>query len=448
MLYRIFYFLFRLTVKGYFRSIYLQGKEHIPAEGPVIFTPNHTSAFMDPILLATEIDRSLYFLARGDMFRKKFVAPILHAVHMLPIYRKDESPDDFHKNQQIFEKCFSHLSSGGAIMVFPEGLSKTERRLRPIKTGTARIALGAEELHDFNLDVKIVPVGINYSNPHHFRSDVFINFGEAITSKDYKAAYQTDSWQTVLDLTEAIKTRLEEVVVVIEDERLDRIIRQIEILYRSKLRAESEPGDKAPKDFYLSKDIVKAVEFHLKRDPKRLEDFEVRIDAYLKGLKKLGIRDTQVRSTRITFNLFWSIVYFSLGFPLFLYGFVFNYIPFKLADQVVKRFNIREDFVGSIRMAGGMFIFLLSYIIQASIVGFFTSFWWALLFIVSLYPAGMFTISYLKHYYQLRGTFKYLSLFMRKSDLIARIKVTRSELVDELERGRLEYLKATASTKP
>jgi hypothetical protein len=46
----------------------------------------------------------------------------------------------------------------------------------------------------------------------------------------------------------------------------------------------------------------------------------------------------------------------------------------------------------------------------------------------------------------MRGTFKYLKLFMRKSDLIARIKVTRSELVDELERGRLEYLEATKST--
>ena len=229
-------------------------------------------------------------------------------------------------------------------------------------------------------------------------------------------------------------------MIIIEDERLDRIIRQIEILYRSKLRDESKPHEKAPQDFYLSKDIVKAVEYHLRKNPERLSDFENRITAYLRGLKRLGIRDTQVRSSRISINLFWSLVYFTLGFPLFLYGFVFNYLPFKLADLVVRYFNIREDFIGSIRMAGGMFIFLFMYILQATVVGFFTNFWWALLFIITLYPAGLFTITYLKEYFQIRGTLKYLQLFLKKSDLIARIKVTRTELVAELENGREESL--------
>ena len=94
-----------------------------------------------------------------------------------------------------------------------------------------------------------------------------------------------------------------------------------------------------------------------------------------------------------------------------------------------------------------MFIFLFMYIIEACLVGAFTNFCWALLFIVSLYPAGLFTISYMKAYFQLRGTLKYLKHFMNKSDLIARIKVTREELVDELERGRKEYLNALSGSK-
>ena len=445
MLYRIFYYLFRLTVRGYFRSVYIKGKEHIPITGPVIFAPNHTSAFMDPILLGTEINRSLYFLSRGDVFRKKFVARMLNWIHMIPIYRKDESPDDFQKNQDIFQKCFDHLTKGGTLMIFPEGISKTERRLRPIKTGTARIALGAEAQNNFALNIKIVPIGINYSNPHHFRSDVFVNFGKPIMVSDYRALFEQDHWAAVEKLTERLKRELEDRVVIIEDERLDRIIRQIEILYRSKLRDESKPEEKAHQDFYLSKDIVKAVEFHLRKNPERLSNFEARIANYLKGLKRLGIRDTQVRSSRISLNLFWSIVYFILGFPLFLYGFVFNYLPFKLADMLVRYLNIREDFVGSIRMAGGMFIFLIMYIVEAVIVGLSTNFWWALLFILTLYPAGLFTITYLKEYYQMRGTLKYIGLFLKKSDLIARIKTTRAELVKDLEKGRAEFVEQRES---
>lgn len=441
MLYRIFQFLFSLTARGYFRSLYVQGKENIPQQGPVIFTPNHTSAFMDPILLATEINRSLYFLARGDVFRHKFIARFLSWIHMIPIYRKDDAPEEMHKNQAVFETCYAHLAKGGTLMIFPEGTSKTERRLRPFKTGTARIALGAEAQNDFSLGIKIVPIGINYSNPHHFRSDVFINFGKPITLQNYQATYTQNAWAAVEDLTQNIKAELEKRVIIVDDERLDGLVRQIEVLYRSKLRETQKNSDKAPQDFYLSKDIAKAVAYHIQKNPERVGDFENRITSYLKALKRLGIRDTQVRNAHIEFNLLWTTFYFIIGFPLFLFGFAVNVIPFMLADYLVRYANIREDFVGSIRLAGSMIIFSLLYLVQASLVGlFYDSFWVAFIFICSLYPAGLFTLGYLKRFFQIRGSFRYLQLFLKKSDFIARLKITRNALVDILEQGRAEYL--------
>lgn len=442
MLYRIFYYLFKLTVKGYFRSIYIKGKENIPAEGPVIFTPNHTSAFMDSILLGTAISRSIYFLARGDVFKNKWVARLLHGIHMIPIYRKSESPDHHIKNEDTFRLCFDHLTQGGALMIFPEGVSKTERRLRPFKTGTARIALGAEQLNKFSLGVQIIPIGINYSNPHHFRSDVFVQIGKPIPVSQYRETYQKENWQTVTDLTAQIKNELEKLVIIIENERLDRLIRQIEILYRHTLRDNSKQEEKAPQDFYLSKEIVKAVEFHMKENPERVRKFEMRISAYLKDIKRLGIRDTIVRTSGIQTHLLSSLAYFTFGFPLFLYGYIFNYIPFKIAEKLVTYLNIREDFVGSVRMAGGMFVFLILYIVEACLVWSVTNIVWALIFLLSLYPAGLFTLHYLKKYFQGLHRIKYIQLFLRKSDLIAHIKVTREALIDELERGRMEYLDA------
>ena len=97
-------------------------------------------------------------------------------------------------------------------------------------------------------------------------------------------------------------------------------------------------------------------------------------------------------------------------------------------------------------MAGGMVIFLIAYLVEATLIALLLNFWWAFGFILLLYPTGLFTINYIKHYYQLRGTLKYVQLFMRKSNLIAKVKVTREELVAELEKGREEYMAATSQS--
>ena len=140
---------------------------------------------MDPIVLAVHIKQQLYFLARGESFKSNIISKFFRFLHMIPIYKPEISPDEVHKNKMIFQKCFNHLKGGKSILIFPEGVSKTERNLRKIKTGTARIALGAESQNNFSLNTKIVPVGINYSNPHFFRSDVFIYFGKPIALKNY-----------------------------------------------------------------------------------------------------------------------------------------------------------------------------------------------------------------------------------------------------------------------
>ena len=386
MLYQLFRFLFYLTTKAYFRSIYVKGRENIPAKGPVVFAANHNSAFMDPILMGVEIKRALYFLARGDVFKNPLAAAFFKQLNMIPVYKPDLTPDEMHKNEFIFQKCFEHLKNQKTIVIFPEGVSRTERRLRPIKTGVSRISLGAEKENDFNLGVTIVPIGINYSNPHFYRSDVFVNFGEPIRVSDYKDVYQNDEKEGVYALTDRVKEELENLLVIVEDERLDKLIKEIEVLYRSKLRDDSNLKEKAPQDFYLSKDIVKAVEYFAEQEPERLRNFEQKIDTYLKGLKRLKIRDTQVRSSKVSFNIFWYALFFTLTSPLFAYGFLVNVLPFYIGDRIARLEMIREDFVGSIKMAAGMFVYLIVYALQGLLLGWWLGGWWALFLVLSFYP--------------------------------------------------------------
>ena len=440
MLYRLFKWLFYLTVKGYFRSIHIRGKENIPLTGPVIFVANHNSAFMDPILLAVHIDRPIYFLARGESFTSKLVSTIFGWLHMIPIYKPDVSPDEVYKNKAIFQKCFDHLGMGKTIMIFPEGISETVRHLRRIKTGTARIALGAEEQNSFHLGVQIVPMGINYSNPHYFRSDVFVEVGSPIALEDYQGPYKSDPVAAVQELTAEIKDQLRQLLVVVEDQSIEQLVKDIERLYKSTLREEMPPEHKTSQDFYLSQEIVKAVSYNKEIRPKVYLNFEQKIRQYFQALDQLQISDSEFRNPDHKTISPWTIPYLILGFPIFVYGVLVNILPYKTVGILSRKIIVRKDFIGSMKLAFGMFVFLICYILET--LFFIAYFQWLLgiVFALSLYPSGLFTVNYINRWYRFRARLTFWRLKTKKKSSIVRLQTLREELLEELDRGRQVYL--------
>ncbi|MBT8205664.1 MAG: lysophospholipid acyltransferase family protein [Eudoraea sp.] len=433
-----------MTVKGYFRSIHIKGISDIPVTGPVIFVANHNSAFMDPILLAVHIKRPIYFLARGESFKSKLVSMLFGWLHMIPIYKPDISPDEVHKNKAIFQKCFDHLSQGKTIMIFPEGVSETVRKLRPIKTGTARIALGAEQQNDFKLGVQILPIGINYSNPHYFRSDVFVHFGSPITLDEYQPAFDKDPIAAVQELTAEIKVRLEQMIVIVKDESTEQLVTDIERLYRSTLREELPREHKASQDFYLSRQIVEAVSYNKQTRPKASLKFQQQIREYFEALDRINISDVVFRSPGRYARSLWKLPYFILGFPVFLYGVLVNIIPYKTVALLSRKITVRKDFIGSMKLAFGMFVFLLFYIAQIVVFSSFTNWYWGIVFALSLYPAGLFAINYINQWYRFQGHLTYSRLKANKKNSIHKLHALREVLLMELDKGRQRYLNSLA----
>jgi len=327
MIYRLLNFLFSFALRGYFRSISIRNSELIPKTGPVIFVANHTSAFMDPIVIASKIKRVMHFLARGEAFKTPFISAILSKLNMIPVYRPEVQPDKVFKNEAVFQKCFDHLARGKCIIIFPEGFSKTERRLRKIKTGTARIALGAQAQHNFKLGLTIIPIGINYSNPHYFRSHLFLNIGTPINVDDYNDSFQKDNFHAALKLTNNIKEELKKRTVVIKDKTLDRLIRDIENIYREQLtETDGLEAEKNFKDFYTSKEIVNAVNYFYKKDKKRVLKAKRKISSYMRKIKELKLRDTQMREPGMKKKYFLKLAFLIGTFPVFLFGAINNYI--------------------------------------------------------------------------------------------------------------------------
>ncbi len=144
---------------------------------------NHPNSFLDAVILATLFKKPIYSLARGDAFANNFYAKILISLKMLPVYRISEGAENLEENYKTFSACIDIFKKNGIVLIFSEGLCKNEWHFRPLKKGTARLAITAWQQ---GIPLKVLPLGINYSSFKLFGKNVILNFGEIIFKEDIK----------------------------------------------------------------------------------------------------------------------------------------------------------------------------------------------------------------------------------------------------------------------
>ncbi|THH41183.1 1-acyl-sn-glycerol-3-phosphate acyltransferase [Neolewinella litorea] len=208
----------RYVLSYYYRNIDITGLDHIPRDAPVILAANHPTAFIEPCLLACFQSRTLHFLARGDLFRSTVATLVLRALNMLPVYRiQDGGYDKLVRNYDTFDECYTALSQHRALMILAEGRCIHEKRLRPLRKGTARIALGALDRDNTLREVYIVPVGVNFTAADQTRSKVMIRCGEPLLASRYLSEYRKQEMTAMRSLTDDLRTALSTLVVQLPD---------------------------------------------------------------------------------------------------------------------------------------------------------------------------------------------------------------------------------------
>lgn len=170
----------RLALRIFCRQVTFSDKSLLQSDGPLILACNHPNSFFDAILLGSLFDRPVHFLARGDAFRKPLVRKILSALQMIPIYRLSEGKEYLALNDSTFERCQEVLLQGGILLIFAEGLCENQWALRPLKKGTARIALDAWKTPHLAEKCAVLPVGLNYDSFSRFGKRIVVHFGEKI----------------------------------------------------------------------------------------------------------------------------------------------------------------------------------------------------------------------------------------------------------------------------
>ena len=229
MIRTIWYHLVKSYVKiGLFflmKKITVHGKENIPKKGAVIFIPNHQNALLDAILIPTTNHRVTHFLTRAAVFKNEKVAKFFDTLNMLPVYRVRDGLNTVEKNLAIFEKCFKILNKKKCLEIFAEGEHHHGRKLIPLKKGFGRIILGTLQKYP-DLEIKIVPVGINYDSHLVYPCSASICYGKPIIANKHINVENHDL--KFAELISEVSNAMKEVTLhVDETENYDTIIKKL-----------------------------------------------------------------------------------------------------------------------------------------------------------------------------------------------------------------------------
>ncbi len=225
---QIIHAIISIALRLFFRRIEVVGVERVPPTGALLFVLNHPNGLVDPALVFVSLPRRVSFLAKSTLYDNRIGAFVLRTFEILPVYRRIDAGAKLESNLVTFDNCFELLRRGRCIAIFPEGISHDETQLQKMKTGAARIALGAvSDKTEPSASLKIVPVGLYYTSKTSFRSEALIRYGEIFDVEPVELdANGEPPRDAVAELTAKIERHLRDVTLNLETEtELDAVLR-------------------------------------------------------------------------------------------------------------------------------------------------------------------------------------------------------------------------------
>jgi 1-acyl-sn-glycerol-3-phosphate acyltransferase len=398
----------------YFRRSYFLGREKIPKNGPLVVISNHAASFLDAMLMGVMLDRPIHYYARGDIFQKKWARYIFGQLHMIPLFSADLAKDQLHRNADSFTKGEEVLKKGGLLLIFPEGVSRLERNMLPLKKGVSRIILQALS-SDEHMKINVVPIGIHYSK-HAFLSDVQLVAGEPIDVSSFRNVYEENGPKAVNELTQELDKKLREVMLyVAQDERSDLIERQLTMLDNERR------GRYSKEDFNRQYQLCRKISSLDEHTAHRLQDLHKKYDELL---KEHELNDEVVAGRK---NLVIPSALLLLSSPLFVLGVLVSGLPILFGKRTADTKVTRADFYTSVLTAVSamsfvlwMLILLITALLLDNIV----------LFLIVMFAPMLtwFAIRWWEHFCNWKFRKKYRKLLRTSTHIQKNISALRTEI--------------------
>jgi 1-acyl-sn-glycerol-3-phosphate acyltransferase len=406
----------------------------VPRTGPVLLVANHPNSLLDPAMVATAARRPVRFLAKSSLFTHPAVGWLVRGAGAIPVYRQQDDPTQMRRNLEMFRAVHTAIASGAAVGIFPEGISHSQPAIAPLKTGAARIALGAATLLDGAFP--IIPIGLVVRDKGTFRSAALAIIGEPIAWNDIALA-GVESSEAVRTLTSRIEAAIREATVNLEQWEDAPLVECAEAIHAAELDV---AGDQLTRHERVRDTARILLMLRNSGDP-RWEPLATAVRDHDRALGKLGLRPADLREApRVRAALGWTLRRLPLvavaASGVAAVGIAVFWLPYRLTDIVANLGKPNEDTLSTHKVLGGGLIFLLWIILGAVLIGALGGVGWGLLALVILPALAFATLAITERWQDSWSDARRFFRLRRRDDLLSALRETQRSLALRLEEVR------------
>lgn len=338
------------SVRSSYRKYQVEGIENLPKDGSVIWASNHTNALMDPMVMLPANKIRKVFVARADIFKKKWAQRALYFLRVMPIYRIRDGINAVKQNDEAIAQATGVILDGVPFIIFPEATHRPKHSLLKLSKGIFHIAENAIEKSN-GKPVYIQPIGIEYSDYFRFRGKVLVRFGKPLSVNKFLEEHADEPAPVaMLQMRSLLSDALaKEIVYIPDDEDYDAIWEYAklkadnrEYFKKALAEIESREGKKLKGllriqavDKYA---VAEALQMR-ENDPEKAHDLFAKIDNLRLWRIQNGISVYSIASEPGGFKLFLKTLVALIGAPYyFLCGLVgaIKWIPILYILRGVK----------------------------------------------------------------------------------------------------------------
>lgn len=343
-----------------FQRIEVRQRHGLTASGSQLANSSHFGGFTDPLVLIRAMDRVPRFIARDVIWNYPVVRSVLNWVGAIPVHKSEDGGPS--SNDQMFRSTYGALGEKDLVTIFPEGITVDDPRIAHIKTGSARIALGARATGVEN--IMLLSAGIHYENKAALRSKVFIDIGYPIDLDEWVSLniapgepQDASNRDAVVSLTTEMEQHLRWAAPDFEDWVTARNLSaaaDVALRHAVGSKAPIGHGDRER----LARLLDDAPDEQKKAVVETMEVYQTELDA-------LGFSDemfvTGLRTKwAFTWNIVKDIVVGLLLLPFAVVGLVVNAIPMTLV-WLIGRLRVDDAVMATMKPLGALFVFLITW---------------------------------------------------------------------------------------
>ncbi len=417
-----------LVLRIFFRRVSIAGLENIPRDAPVIFAPNHPNSLVDPLFLLAFAPREVVFLAKEPLFRMPIIGRLVRWAGAIPVYRRQDNAD-MSRNHETFTRVHTLLAGGGAVAIFPEGVSHDDPQLRPFKTGAARMALGATAMGPADRPVQIIPTGLYYTAKATFRSSALVYFGTPIIVPS--APLDADGEPPagpVHELTATLTAALADVTLQADQHEALALIARAQRIHAS---GDTEDTHRELVDqFELRRRFLAGYAVLRDRAPEHLARLQGMVERYeaklaAAGLAPESVAPGRIDGLRVLRYALQTVALFVIMLPLALIGIVIHFPAYRLIGPLATKFAKDRDVIATSKILAAATVFPLTWILVAIVVDRIFDIEWAMLSLVVMPFTGYIALAFLERLDRVIGSSRALALLLVRPIAFQRLVAER-----------------------